>query len=1270
MFEILKQTFLWLYFLLVRTSKRKSLINKLIINCKKRNYIDDIPDIPTVLDEIKEVPKDWEDLISFVGFDNNGRCLGFHIRRNDAGKEVVQLDLNIPGHGIFSYKEYLMNKRNLTEVDNICSSTKLKLYCLQPMKRWRIYFSGTMELINDEGNSRHVTVSIYWACLSDPFDHFVSSSCWTLAKSLTGISWKDVLTTSLNEGQVCYEQLGEIRVRVEIENHESLAFRLRSVKERMFKLKHSKVFERHANQYLVLEKSGLFLSNQLLLKDEALLFLGYIVFPFGDSSATETKGQKSTLQDFPKMVTACSNVYNIKQNVQRLCFRSDIWKYEYSTFTVNDRVAFGLQRALDGEINAETFDIFESEDLSHSDDNLKTNEDIMIVAFDQSSCKVRSLVGGKGSQLAIVAELGNCNVPYGICVTANAYRKHVNDNPSLENAVKQISRYLTVARTDSLKQTCESAVRLFQQTLLENDLEVTMRNLLEKLFGNEGVEEKRFAVRSSSLGEDGIQASSAGQLDTFLCVQGFCNVIEAVRKCWASSVSYQVVEYRRQNGQNLTEDMGVVIQEMLDAEVAGVLFTKDPVSGDENKIIINAALGLGESVVSGEVTPDTIFVKRKKAYVFEVEKMIVGEKEFRIVADEGAGTKHVLNSKSEKSTLSLQHDEIMRLCETAVEIEAKLGTPQDIEWATQGGKVYILQTRPITTLDTETEEELVHEFDTPLMSDKELITPCNAQEALPGACTTLSADVAISATDRSIKSNMYSRLGLHPPIHIPKFILSCAGMALFNATSFVASGMNILAGENVKTISEINILGMPVNDHTVESIREYYGRNTTLTKRLKNVVSDHFVVGREGNLLYERLKQEVEIYKIGEDATAAETLYEAIDKNLNFYYEMWRATTCMTVINGRWPVLMISILKGSNKDMSAENYADLALLLSECKDVYSANVPVAINNLAKQIALSDFRDKFLDLPLDKCDSFLRSSNVTEIKSEYTQFMHRHGHRCIRECDFIEKSWSQEPENLMKMLKTIIKQSSFQENPKALKTIDEIVDSLQTPLSPLKRLLMKKFFVRKAMKGVCERERAKSYAVKACSIFKDAYWRLASMMVQEGRLPDENLLFFLTHREIGTLVEHRSIKLVRLAKRRRKLLPLMNETKYNKINFGVPQPVRFDAQESIPTWFTLNGMPMSRGKVTGRACVIKCLEDADQICEGDLLICRCTDVGWSPYFPLINGLVTEMGGVISHGAVVAREYGIPCVVNVTDATKMFKTGDNLILDATAGTVSKI
>ena len=1293
MFQFLKQIILFMYLLLFKKTQRDVIIKSLTCNTRKRRRIIDIPEIPAVLDYVTDLPQGWRDIITFLGFDKDGLCARFEAERykNDV---LLTLNLNIPSYGQFCFKEIATEMFKHESLHNgLCGNGKLKLFSLQPMRRWRVRFNGSLNHINNNRKRVHATISLYWQCLSDPFDYFASSSCWSLSRRLACLALRDLYTAGFNK-TVWYLQWGELRGSIHIDGCKAVNIRLKSMRERMFKPPDVFQIRSVYSQYLVIEESGhAFANNVVNFKNESKMCFGFMTFPIGDSHPAEVQRPQpyhkiSNLLDFPVTLVSCKMSYQIVEQLKMVCYDNETSQFKYKTFIVNDKCAYGIERvdrtsilnrserlrSIDNTtvidyMDTKTAVLINNLDQANEADYRDTEAAALITDLDQTACRERNLVGGKACQLSILRSSEQIIVPRGLCLTVNAFRKHVNGSDKLNNAVNSISRCLQIEGFNNLKQMCDTAVKLFEKVKISDELNLAIENRLEIVFGPRAWANKKFAIRSSGLSEDGTEFSSAGQMATLLNIQGFENVIDAIKVCWGSSVAYQVVDYRRQNGQELIESVGVIIQEMVDADVAGALFTNDPLTGDDSKMIINACFGLGETTVSGRVVPDTFTVKRHGSTILEIEKTQIRDQTTIFTTDKRNGMALEPGSDLQKKQFCLDEKQIIRICQQGLKIEDKFGTAQDIEWALSKGTFYILQARPITSLNMVTDEEILHEFDSPIVNDNLLITTANIQEMMPGAVSSLTADVFVGACDRAIKYLYCDPLGIKFPVHCTTGIFTVSGSPLVNLTSAAATAINGIAGERSKSNVEIFIVGQSVSEHTLDTIRSYYGRSVPFWQRVKSMFLKLLVNRSEYSKLFTHFEKTADTFSIGERSKTASALYDCIDENLIHYYEMWRAYLYKTSESSLWSGFIMAMLKGTSKDMTIENLADLALLLSQCNDVYSAEVPTTLNSLAKLIAVSDIKDEFMSLPTRECDAFLRTSKHNDIKSEYDRFMKRQGHRGVREVEFLEKAWSQDPSNLMGTLKMIIKQGNFLRKDKSNKTIDDILDSLKTPISWTKKMFLKRFLIENAKMGVRSRELGKSVCVKFSNIFKEAYWRLAKFMVQESRLPDPKLLFFLTHAEIGELIEQRSANLVRLAKRRMKVYPKMNEITFQKINIGLPKQICQVGNALEFVGATLRGMPVCRGKANGRACVIKSQKDAFQIQEGDILVCRYTDVGWSPYFPLINGLVTELGGLLSHGAVVARECGIPCLVNTPYATDLIKTGDTVELDGTEGTLRK-
>lgn len=1242
--------------------------------------MNDIENIPAVLDDVIEVPKDWRDEISFVAFDRDGLCAKLLFEKNGYGYKKAVLELDIPGQGSFRYEENSCQKNsNFSDVDDVCAGLRLNMFCQKAMQRWKIFLRGTFTDVSAARQPLHAKVSLYWTCLFDPYDHFCTPAYWITAKNLSSLSWRDIFSDGLHMDQIFYEQLGELRGRIELENHEKFNIRLKCVRERRFTEHNSFKFEKVYSEHVIVEETGFTLSNTFIkLPNHRIRSFGYASFPAGYT--VPILSHIHDLEDRANIKALLSSQHCLRafethcivNNFQKPCFSNKTKSHIFITGTVDARHGFGIQQEFNIISEDEQFpDQLNSDETLNETDSNSFRNDIKVFSLIDEFCMQRKLVGGKASNLSRLKRSNSFNVPHGFCITTNAFREHIILNSELKERIDGITRCMRNSEITNLQQTCSDAVECFNETLLHVNLVKKIKDMLNVTYGEHGWQGRKFAVRSSGECEDGSQLSAAGQMETFLSVQGFGDMIKAIINCWSSAFSYRVVEYRRQNGQHLIESLGVLVQEMVDAETAGVLFTNDPLTGNESVMVVNATYGLGETVVSGKGNVDTVVVKRKHADVIGIEKQEIGKKNTKFISECDSGLKIKTVLDIDRSRLCLTKEEIEHICKVGIEIENACGSAQDIEWAISESRLYILQTRPITTFGTETDDDIMHEFDLPVVNNNLLFTTANVQEVLPGALTPLTADIMLSAGSTATRRSNDSRLPFRSPVHAVRHILPFSGVALMCETCI---GMNVtlLLGDDAKSDIEMNIIGQIVEEHKLSTIKDFYGRPYPSTlQKLFLFLNSLLIANRRDAKLFDILKKKADTFSVGDGAAGAEMLYRDIDGKISFCGDMLHVLYYTTSVSGVWAQIILGMLKRSSSDSNTESdvMMDMALILSECNDVHSAEVPTALTRLAKLIAESDLKQTFLEMPDQNCDGFLRGCDKTAIKSKYLQFLTCYGHRCIREGEFYAKSWNQDPVPLMKTLKLIVKRDNFQERTQH-KTINDIVDSLKTPLSYAKKTLLKLFLIRKARDGVCQREFGKAILIKVCDKFKQAYWNLASQLVREGRLPGERLLFFLTHHEIGRLIETRSVRLIKLAKHRFKMWPQMNRIRYPKVNIGLPVPAKEIEVKSFGPAFTLKGMPVCLGKADGKARVLKYVENAAEIREGEILICTFTDIGWSPYFCLISGLVTELGGLISHGAVIARECGIPCVVNVSNATDLIQTGDHVLLDGGAGTISKL
>lgn len=319
----------------------------------------------------------------------------------------------------------------------------------------------------------------------------------------------------------------------------------------------------------------------------------------------------------------------------------------------------------------------------------KTNKKTAnIVWFEDINKKNILLVGGKGANLGEM--FNRFPIPNGYCITVNAYKQFLKQN-KLENSIFALLKNLNIENTKQLDQTSKKIEALITRGRIPNVIEEEILENYKKLGS------KFVAVRSSATAEDLPTASFAGQQATFLNVRGEKALLDAVKECWASLFTARAIYYRAINKfQHEKVLISVVVQEMVNSEKAGVMFSVNPVNKNRNEIIIEGSYGLGETIVSGQVTPDTYIVNKK---TLEIEQKTINEKRMAIVRDGTGKNKTVTISKSKANKQCLNNTEIRNLAELAKRIEQHYKKPQDIEWAIdKKGKVYILQSRAITTL--------------------------------------------------------------------------------------------------------------------------------------------------------------------------------------------------------------------------------------------------------------------------------------------------------------------------------------------------------------------------------------------------------------------------------------------------------------------------------------------------------------------------------------------------------------------------------------------
>lgn len=368
-----------------------------------------------------------------------------------------------------------------------------------------------------------------------------------------------------------------------------------------------------------------------------------------------------------------------------------------------------------------------------------------------------------------------------------------------------------------------------------------------------------------------------------------------------------------------------------------------------------------------------------------------------------------------------------------------------------------------------------------------------------------------------------------------------------------------------------------------------------------------------------------------------------------------------------------STMAAGSKSLSTQHKADIATILGEAKNFESATIPAMIKEISRAIFIDNKAEEFQSsVGAENCIEWLKENSPEGLKL-YNQFMKRHGGRGYNELEISSKMWRDQPEQLIEMIKANLKFNKTMKDFDAKITTDfsvsEIFKRIKTPMKFASRLMMR-FWIPRVIRGVEHRETSKALWVTGFSEMRRCIQFMGRMMVNEGLLPDAELVYHLTIPEHYQLMETRDGRLVAKAIRRRKLHEQLKKIKFTEISFGIPRPEVFE-RSTVPSSdnILVRGSPVCNGIVRARACVCKSFADVNKIQKGDILITYGTDIAWSPYFPILDGIVTEIGGLISHGAVVAREYGLPSVIAATNATDLIEDGQMIVLNANEGIVMR-
>ena len=716
---------------------------------------------------------------------------------------------------------------------------------------------------------------------------------------------------------------------------------------------------------------------------------------------------------------------------------------------------------------------------------------------------------------------------------------------------------------------------------------------------------EKVSVRSSASNEDQSSASNAGQYETCLFVDR-SHLMGSVKKCLESLNSRRVEDYAR-HFELKQGTMNIVVQEMIDSDKAGVLFTAGPNNG--SAILIEAVSGQGENLVSGQVT----------AHRYEISR-----KYYRPCSDD-----------------LLNENEIKRLYETGKKIRTVFAEEKDLEWAIHNGQLYLLQMRPITTEIIDIEE-----FDRDDDLRGHLFTKRNVGEMMPGAVTPLTLSTSAKAIDYGMRYMLY-KAGVYssPYEEKPLRLISSISGHLFFDMNLLYNMYTKVGIANPQSMN-LSIMG---EYHDYPPITAKFSnpivRGINSVKFLRYVMS-----GRRAMKRFDTMLTKVHFT----ETTSYQELYRSIDHNLTYLDESLIYHYASSSSSGSATSTLYMMLDKYFPDKK-KYQSFLSHLLTNIPNIESADILSCLQEMAALIKKRE--PKAVDFSAGELLEFIK--NDAETNAKYQDFLARHGHRCIKEAEMRNKPWREDELPLMNYLQSIIN------SPMKLVQSEEKID-LRKEFAFIRNPLLKRasiIFAKRARQAVVDREYTKSQLIQIIDLFKQQYARLAKLMMTANVLTDTDLIYFLTHTEIGKLIDGDST-LLAVAERRRKAYAIQENLSFDDIYIGKPTADVFDVGQNDGV---MKGVPVSNGECEGIVRVVYSIDDANKLQKGEIMVARFTDIGWTPYYSIVNGMITEIGSSLSHGAVVAREYGLPAIVNMKGATKLLKNGDRIRMDAGKGTV---
>ncbi|HET7143371.1 MAG TPA: PEP/pyruvate-binding domain-containing protein [Anaerolineales bacterium] len=871
--------------------------------------------------------------------------------------------------------------------------------------------------------------------------------------------------------------------------------------------------------------------------------------------------------------------------------------------------------------------------------------------------------GGKAANLVRLTRAG-FDVPRGFIVSTNAYCEFVKAN-KLEAVIRQATEGLAPENIEALEIASQTIRAAFSQGDLSAEIHQEIQTAYADLNRQSTIENRQsVAVRSSATAEDLPDLSFAGQQDTYLNVIGELPLLKAVIDCWSSLWTARAIGYRMRN--HISHDeaaLAVVVQEMVQSDVSGVLFTANPLTGLLSESVIDATFGLGEALVSGQVEPDHFVVDSISA---EISGKTLGAKKISMRGKTGGGVESIADEGAE-SRQTLTDDQIRQLVTIGQSIQKEYNAPQDIEWAFADNKLYILQSRAITSL-----------FPVPQVSYDPLIIwiSFGAVQGLVGPITPLGRDtirqvMAGGARMLGVKTKpeeieVFAMAGERVWIKFSDVMRHPLGSRIFKeALGFIEPS----SGQILRTLSSDPRLGVGKGKFKFSTARRMIRFFAPiLFKVMHNMAKPEHARAR--------FDDDIEAYLAATKLPAGSNRFERLANFVVFMRE--RIANVFAFLMPRFipvfgpsaaalgllyrisaePNLALEVTRGLPNNVTTE----MDLVLWETAQAIQADA-----ESKSRFAASD--------AAELARQYLNGTLPSASQNVIARFLDKYGARGVGEIDFGQPRWREEPTPVMHTLQSYLQiDSAFAPDivfAKGEKAAQDAVEKIAAQVRKEHGGWLKEKIVRGAARRIRllmgTRESPKFFAVRTMGIARKAILEVGKEFADAGTIEIPTDLIYLNLTELDSLArnETRDWKSL-IAERRATYERELRRRQVPRVLVSDGRAFYEGMGASTDTDNIISGSPVSPGVVEGIVHIV--LDPrGTQLIPGEILVCPGTDPAWTPLFMAAGGLITEVGGMMTHGSVVAREYGIPAVVGVHQATTRLKDGQRIKVDGTQGKI---